>query len=142
MLKGERCRLAEGFERWIPVLGKHGSMIKFRDHHLRGRAGTGKIYPCDSKSLATRGGRRAVMWGRKQITTQVSSYVAEEIKKGRGGKSECVWETRSGRMIRETICEGGSHASHWKRKHARQRDDITCEGPEAGKSSLQDLPTG
>lgn len=79
------------------------------------------------------------MWARKQITTQVSSYVAEEIKKGRGGKSEWAWETRPGRMIRETICEGGNHASHQKGKQARQRDDITPKGPEAGKSLLQDL---
>lgn len=51
-------------------------------------------------------------WDRKQITTQVSSYVVEEIKKGLGGKSEHAWETRPGRVIRETMCEGGSHASH------------------------------
>ena len=63
----------------------------------------------------------------------------EEIKKGLGGKSKCACETRPGRVISETICEGGSHASHWKRKHARQRDDIMSKGPEAGKSSLLDL---
>lgn len=48
MLKGERRSLAEGVGRWISVLD--GSMTNFMDHHLRGRAGTGKIYPCDSKS--------------------------------------------------------------------------------------------
>lgn len=45
-------------------------------------------------------------WDRKQITTQVSSYVAEEIKEGRGGKSECAWETRPGRMIRGNHLRG------------------------------------
>lgn len=57
VLKGERCSLDEGVERWISVLDKDGSMTNFMGHHLRGRAGTGKIYPCDSKSHTTRGGR-------------------------------------------------------------------------------------
>lgn len=56
VLKGERHSLAEGFGQWVPVLGKDESMTKSRDHHPRGRAGTGKIYACDSKSQATGGG--------------------------------------------------------------------------------------